>query len=123
MSTPGAHVTALLGVWALDACDPDETDLVAAHVRQCPSCAREAVDLQQTVAMIAELVELDEPDSAEVGSPPPPSDVLTAALARRRPAPSVPAFAAPFAAAAGLLESAFAELDDAAWTLPSPVRD
>ncbi|WP_239333797.1 maleylpyruvate isomerase N-terminal domain-containing protein [Frankia sp. CiP3] len=119
MEAGDGHVTDLLGAWALDACDTEEADAVAAHVRGCPSCAREAATLRQAAAALTMLtVRAD----ADAWLPPPVARVLTAALARRRPASPVPAFAAPFAAAAGLLESALAEIDETAWGTPSPVR-
>ncbi len=119
MNASGGHVTDLLGAWALDACDAEETAAVTAHVHRCAACAQEAATLRQTAAALATLT-----DRADTGaeSPPPTAQVVTAALARRRPAPSVPAFAAPFAAAAGLFESALAELDSPARAAPSPVR-
>ncbi len=139
MNASGGHVTDLLGAWALDACDAEETAAVTAHVHRCAACAQEATTLRRAAAALATLTgraDADTPDSyapnadtadadtadTGAGSPPPAAQVLTAALARRRPAPSVPAFAAPFAAAAGLFESALAELDGPARAAPSPVR-
>ncbi len=131
MSAGGGHVTDLLGAWALDACDAEEAAAVTAHVHCCAACAQEATTLRRAAVALATLTGravADTTDTADTDtadayaeSPPPIAQVLTAALARRRPAPSVPAFAAPFAAAAGLFESALAELDGAARAAPSPV--
>jgi hypothetical protein len=43
----------LLGVYALDALDPDESERVAAHLAGCPRCAQEVDDHRQTVGLLA----------------------------------------------------------------------
>jgi uncharacterized protein (TIGR03083 family) len=115
----GDHIDTLLGAWALGACDAAEADMVEAHLRSCAHCAEEATTLGSVIDMLGGVAA----DSAEMGPPPARAGVLTAARARRRPAPTVPDFAAPFAATAGLLESVLAEVDDDIWARPSVVLD
>lgn len=43
----------LLGVYALDALDPDEAALVADHLRACPRCAQEADQHRESIALLA----------------------------------------------------------------------
>src|SRR5262249_17318326 len=51
----------------------------------------------------------------------PLAQVLATAGARRRPAPRVPAFAAPFAAAAGMVDAVLAEVSEDVLRRPGPV--
>ncbi|SNQ47788.1 conserved hypothetical protein [Frankia canadensis] len=55
--------------------------------------------------------------------PPPVGALLAAARASRPPVPEVPAFAASFRAAAGMLDAVLAGVDPARLTRPSPVLD
>jgi uncharacterized protein (TIGR03083 family) len=120
VGSPGDdHVDALLGAWALDACDPDEAVAVAAHLRTCAPCTAQASALRTAVAAFGAYAT----HPSHAGPPPRRSDVLAAARARRRPAPAVPEFAAPFAAATGLMESVLAEVDETVLALPTVVRD
>lgn len=43
----------LLGVYALDAVDPDEADLIEVHLRECPRCRAEVVAHRETAAVLA----------------------------------------------------------------------
>jgi anti-sigma-K factor RskA len=43
----------LLGVYALDALDADETERVRVHLAGCPRCAQEVDDHHQTIALLA----------------------------------------------------------------------
>lgn len=43
----------LLGVYALDALDPDEAELVGHHLRTCPRCAQEVDQHRETVVLLA----------------------------------------------------------------------
>ena len=43
----------LLGVYALDALDPDEGAQVAGHVQSCPRCAHEVGEHREAVALVA----------------------------------------------------------------------
>jgi hypothetical protein len=43
----------LLGAYALDALDPDEAELVAAHLTGCPRCAQEVDEHRQTIGLLA----------------------------------------------------------------------
>ena len=43
----------LLGVYALDALDPDEAERVQAHLATCPRCAQEVEDHRQTIGLLA----------------------------------------------------------------------
>lgn len=43
----------LLGVYALDALDPDEAERVQAHLVTCPRCAQEVEDHRQTIGLLA----------------------------------------------------------------------
>ncbi|SNY37400.1 maleylpyruvate isomerase family mycothiol-dependent enzyme [Paractinoplanes atraurantiacus] len=43
-------VAELIGAWALDACPPDETELVEEHLASCDTCAVEAAALREAAA-------------------------------------------------------------------------
>jgi anti-sigma factor RsiW len=47
-----ASVSELLGAYALDACDNEETAAVEAHLASCPSCADEASRLKELAGWI-----------------------------------------------------------------------
>lgn len=55
MNTPLTHreIEELLGVYALDAVEPDERDLVEAHLAGCPRCASEVEGYRETAALLA----------------------------------------------------------------------
>jgi anti-sigma factor RsiW len=55
MSSPLSHdeVEALLGVYALDAVDPDEAEAVEAHLRECPRCRAEVAAHREVAALLA----------------------------------------------------------------------
>jgi len=72
-----AEVEELLGVYALDACEPDEAAAIEAVLARRPDLAREAERLARAAAWIG----------ATEATPPPPRmriDVLAAAAARRQ---------------------------------------
>ncbi|OHV62135.1 hypothetical protein BCD48_05050 [Pseudofrankia sp. BMG5.36] len=110
------HRRAFLAHLTTDLCDADEARLIAEHTRSCPTCAYAEAERREVDDLLLALGDVDElPDA------PSPAQLRAAARARRRPAPRVPAFAAPFAAAAGILESVLAEVSDDALRTPSPV--
>jgi hypothetical protein len=43
----------LLGVYALDALEPDEAERVRMHIQTCPRCAHEVADHQETIGLVA----------------------------------------------------------------------
>jgi anti-sigma factor RsiW len=47
------EIAELLGAYALDAVDPDEAAVVAAHVAVCPRCAAEVDEHRSTAALLA----------------------------------------------------------------------
>lgn len=47
------EIAELLGVYALDAVDPDERILVEEHIATCPRCAAEVVDHREVAAQLA----------------------------------------------------------------------
>jgi len=100
-------VVRLLGAWALDACSPEEDDLVRVHLNRCPSCAREAHALREVAA------ELGGNDLR------PPAGTTAAARATaqeiRRPAAAAPAYAAPYAAQVAALDLTLAGLTAEEW--------
>jgi len=51
----------LLGAYALDAVDPDERDVIDAHLEECPSCLSEVINHREMAALMATTPELDEP--------------------------------------------------------------
>jgi len=48
-----AEIAELLGAYALDAVDPDEAGIVAAHVEGCPRCDAELAEYQEVAGMLA----------------------------------------------------------------------
>lgn len=55
-----ADAHSLIGAWVLGAVDEEERALVEAHLAAFPSCAREAVELREAIARLAQMT-LDEP--------------------------------------------------------------
>ena len=56
MTTPRdecVSISDLLGVYALDALDPEEAERVQAHLATCPRCAQEVEDHRQTIGLLA----------------------------------------------------------------------
>jgi hypothetical protein len=49
------EVAALLGAYALDAVEPEEAVLVAAHVEECPRCAAELAEHLEVAGMLGDL--------------------------------------------------------------------
>ena len=47
------EVEELLGAYALDALDPEESDAVDLHLRDCPRCRAEVADFRETAALLA----------------------------------------------------------------------
>ncbi|QXJ26509.1 maleylpyruvate isomerase N-terminal domain-containing protein [Actinomadura graeca] len=106
MSPVHEHVASLLGAWALGACSEDETRLIMDHVRHCPACEEESLLLGGTAELLG-------------GAAPGPSlreRTLAGARARRPAAPSVPDYAAPYAAQVSLLDALLTELQTQDWS-------
>lgn len=100
-------VVQLIGAWALDACSPEEADLVELHLSTCPACAREARDLREAAADLG---------GAYLRPPAGSLARLRAAAAGRRPvATETPAYAAPYAAQVAALDLMLSDLDPADW--------
>ncbi|MEU4419827.1 maleylpyruvate isomerase family mycothiol-dependent enzyme [Actinoplanes sp. NPDC024001] len=100
-------ISQLIGAWAVDACSPEEADLVQAHLRRCDICTTEARVLRETVA-----------DLGGDDLRPPPglgARLRTAAHVRRRPAPRAPAYAKPYAAQVAALDLTLSTLDPGGW--------
>lgn len=87
--------TELLGVYAVDALDPDEATLVAAHLRSCPRCAQEVDEHREAIALLAAgggqapdglWERIAESISPEAGAviPRPAPDVVSKSRRRRR---------------------------------------
>lgn len=53
------HVRTLLGAYALDALEAEESRLVAAHLGHCPVCAAAYAELADAVSLLALLNEED----------------------------------------------------------------
>ena len=76
-----AEAEALLGVYALDACEPEEAAAVEAVLARRPDLAREADRLSRAAAWIGATEAMEPPSRLRAG-------VLEAATARRRRASS-----------------------------------
>ena len=113
---PRAHPHASLVELAVALGDVDSALLIADDARSCPACAQALSEDQQ-------LDDQARPpgEAGEAPEPPPFDRVLAAARARRRPAPRVPSFAAPFAVTAGMLDAVLAAVNDDVLRQPSPV--
>ncbi|MUN36625.1 maleylpyruvate isomerase family mycothiol-dependent enzyme [Actinomadura litoris] len=107
MSPVHEHVASLLGSWALGACSDEETRLVMGHVPHCPACMEESLLLGGVAGLL---------DGVRPGASL-RERTLAGARARRRPvAPSVPSYAAPYAALVSMLDALLAELSRRAWS-------
>jgi uncharacterized protein (TIGR03083 family) len=111
----------VLGAWALDACDDDETRLVAAHLIECPPCHQEAGRLRRTADVLGVLGELSPQPGAR-------GRLLSAALAKRPAAtPDLRRLVGGYREQIGQLGSLLDSLDSAGWAAPVPrhgnVRD
>src|SRR5262245_45959986 len=102
--TCSSDAAALLGVWAMGACSEAESEAVMSHIARCPQCAAEAARLRHAANALAG------GPSALRGR------TLARARARRPAAPSVPPFAAPYAAQVSGLDALLTELADGDWT-------
>ncbi|MBO0682646.1 MAG: zf-HC2 domain-containing protein [Candidatus Dormibacteraeota bacterium] len=97
----------LLGAWALDACDGEETLAVEAHLRECETCADEARRLRGAVGW------LGASDAAQV-----PARLRQATLARARelrPPALLPTLVGAYARQVTLLDRVLDGLDQADW--------
>jgi len=115
------QVWQVLGAWALDACDDDETRLVAAHLIECPPCRDEAGRLRRAADVLGVLGELSPPPGAR-------GRLLSAALAQRPPAtPDLRRLVGGYRDQIGQLGSLLDSLDHTGWAAPVPkhgsVRD
>jgi uncharacterized protein (TIGR03083 family) len=97
----------LIGAWALDACTPEEAELVQAHLSSCAVCAEEARTLRETAAELGG------------GHLRPPAGLgirlRSAAHLRRRPAPRAPGYAKPYAAQVAALDLMLSGLPTGDW--------
>ncbi|MFF5076081.1 maleylpyruvate isomerase family mycothiol-dependent enzyme [Actinoplanes sp. NPDC000266] len=100
-------VAELIGAWALDACPPDETELVEAHLGTCDTCATEAGALREAAADLGGAY-LRPPATSL-------SRLLAAAPARRRPA----AQDLPYAAQTAALDLLLSDLTPDEWRRPA----
>lgn len=100
-------VAGLIGAWALDACSPEESELVRAHLGQCAACAREARVLREVAGELA----------GDHMRPPPRVEAVlrTAARGARRPAPAAPEYARPYAAQVAALDLMLDDLTAEEW--------
>src|SRR4051794_22331355 len=97
----------LLGVWALDACSPEEADMVMDHLPHCTTCAAEAARLRGTADLLG------------AAARPPAwlrARTLERAKARRPAASPCPDYAEPYAAQVAVLDSLLGELTGPEWS-------
>jgi uncharacterized protein (TIGR03083 family) len=99
-------VADLLGVWALNACPPEEAEMVMDHLPHCASCAAEAARLLGVADLLG--VAARPPESLRART-------MERARARRPAAPSCPGYAEPYAAQVSVLDSLLGELADTDW--------
>lgn len=112
------QVWQVLGAWALDACDDDETRLVAAHLIECPPCREEAGRLRLAAEVLGVLGELSPPPGAR-------GRLLSAAMAQRPPAarsamPDLRRLVGGYRDQIGQLGSLLDSLDHHGWAAPIP---
>ncbi|WP_255308151.1 zf-HC2 domain-containing protein [Streptomyces marincola] len=109
----GEHreVVALLGAWALDACAPEETERVEAHLGDCGRCAEEALGLRDAATLLEPRRSLDLDPGLR-------HEVLDACLARRPAARPVPSWAEPFDAEAARLDALLHDMAEEEWRTP-----
>src|SRR6266545_1093267 len=108
MRTAHEIAAALLGAWALDACSPEEAEMVMDHLPRCDSCAAEAVRLRGTADLLG------------AAARPPVwlrARTLERAKARRPAAPPCPAYAESYAAQVSVLDSLLGELTEQEWNV------
>jgi uncharacterized protein (TIGR03083 family) len=98
----------LLGAWALDACPPDEAELLESHLPDCSSCSQEAAQLRDAAGWLS----ADEPLDPEPGLR---AAVLSRCLERRAPAIRVPEWAEPFVAETARLDALLRDLGELDW--------
>jgi anti-sigma factor RsiW len=98
------EIQELLGVYALDAVDDDERDIIEAHLAGCPRCRAEVTEHRQAATMLA-FSGTPAPDavwskiSASLDEAPPPLDLAPVRTLRPRRPHLARAFAAVAAAA------------------------
>ena len=98
------EVQELLGAFALDAVEPDERDVIEAHLAGCPRCRAEVAEHREAATLLA-FSGAPAPDAvwskitAGLEETPPPLDLARVTPIRRR-SPLTRAFAAAVAAAA-----------------------
>jgi len=100
-------VVPLIAAWAVDACSPVERQLVELHLSACPACAQEAHELREAAA-----------DLGGTYLRPPAGSLArlrAAAVARRPPATTTPAYAAPYAAQVAALDLMLSDLAPEDW--------
>jgi uncharacterized protein (TIGR03083 family) len=100
-------VVQLLGAWALNACSPEESDLVRAHLNRCAVCAPEARALRETAGELGG-TSLSPPEGMA-------GRLRDAARQIRRPAAAAPAYAAPYAAQVAALDLMLSDLTVEDW--------
>ncbi|HEX2700437.1 MAG TPA: anti-sigma factor [Acidimicrobiales bacterium] len=101
------EIQELLGVYALDAVDAEEADLVEVHLRDCPRCRAEVADHREVAASLAQVGSTAPPGvwariAGNLEEPPPQLDMArVVSMSGRRPRRSIPLrMAAAVAAAA-----------------------
>lgn len=104
-----AEIQELLGVYAIDALDPDEAAAVEAHLPTCPQCQAEVTDHREAAALLSfsstsAPAELWGRIAADLEASPPPLDLSRARALRRNRVPRLSIVAAAAAVAViGLL--------------------
>jgi uncharacterized protein (TIGR03083 family) len=102
------ELRSLLGAWALDACPPEETARLEAHLASCRTCAAEARRLRDAAGWLS----ADDPLDPAPGLR---NRVLDGCLGLRDPAVRVPDWAGPYAAETARLDALLKDLDPAEW--------
>ena len=121
------EIQELLGVYALDAVEPEEADLIEVHLRECPRCRAEVAAHRETAAVLAHSGSSAPPGvweriagSLEEEAPPQLDMAKVVALKPRRrsiPLPIAAAVAAVAAAVIAVLGVQVDHLDDRTDTL------